>query len=75
VRKRVPFTDADGRRVEPDAPNAWKFETFIFDAMPLAESGVVLEVEREREFAPVKNAEGPDSPETARKLLQAAGRW
>ena len=74
VRKKVPFVDAAGTRVEPDAPNAWKFETFVFDALPMADSGIVLEVERDREFAAVKNATGPDSPETARALLRAAGR-
>ena len=30
----------------------------------------VLRVKREEEFAPVKNAEGSDSPETARKLYR-----
>jgi UDP-N-acetylglucosamine/UDP-N-acetylgalactosamine diphosphorylase len=74
VRKKVPFVDAAGVRVEPDAPNAWKFETFVFDALPMADSGIVLEVERDREFAAVKNATGPDSPDTARALLRAAGR-
>jgi UDP-N-acetylglucosamine/UDP-N-acetylgalactosamine diphosphorylase len=75
VRKKVPFVDATGRRVDPGSPNAWKHETFVFDALPMAEKGVVLEVDRAREFAPVKNAEGPDSPETARALLREAGRW
>ena len=75
VKKRVPFLDADGHRVLPPEPNAWKYESFVFDALPMAAAGVVLEVDRSLEFAPVKNATGPDSPETARALLQAAGKW
>jgi UDP-N-acetylglucosamine/UDP-N-acetylgalactosamine diphosphorylase len=75
VRKKVPHLGADGAQVKPDEPNAWKFETFIFDALPMAENAVVLEVERSREFAPVKNQSGPDSPDTARELLRAAGKW
>ncbi len=74
VRKRVPFVDAEGRRVEPAEPNAWKFETFVFDAMAMAAHGTILEVDRAAEFAPVKNASGPDSPDTARELLRAAGK-
>lgn len=74
VRRRAPFVDAGGNRVEPAEPNAWKFETFLFDALPMAARGVVLEVDRAAEFAPVKNASGADSPESARALLRAAGR-
>ncbi len=33
AHKKVPFVDADGRTVKPDAPNAYKFEKFIFDAL------------------------------------------
>ena len=32
---------------------------------------IVMRVKREDEFAPVKNAEGVDSPETARALYKA----
>jgi UDP-N-acetylglucosamine/UDP-N-acetylgalactosamine diphosphorylase len=74
--KRVPCLDAQGRLVQPDAPNAIKIEQFVFDALPLAERSVTQEVPREEQFAPVKNAEGPDSPATARAALSSqARRW
>lgn len=76
AHKRVPYIDEEGRRVEPRGPNAYKFESFLFDAIPLAERAVVLEVERSEQFAPVKNAEGADSPATAAEALQAEfRRW
>ncbi|MDD5237414.1 MAG: UTP--glucose-1-phosphate uridylyltransferase [Candidatus Omnitrophica bacterium] len=47
----------------------WKFETFIFDAIPLAKNTCCMEISREQEFAPLKNKDGDDSPETVRKIL------
>jgi UDP-N-acetylglucosamine/UDP-N-acetylgalactosamine diphosphorylase len=74
--KRVPYVDADGRRVEPDEPNAVKFETFLFDALPFAERTVTVEAARADEFAPIKNAEGDDSPESSRRALNRLyARW
>lgn len=74
--KRVPFVDGAGARVEPDEPNAVKFETFLFDALPSAERTVTVEAAREDEFSPIKNAEGPDSPATARRdLNRLHARW
>jgi UDP-N-acetylglucosamine/UDP-N-acetylgalactosamine diphosphorylase len=62
--------------VEPDAPNAVKFETFLFDALPAARRAVTVEVRREDEFSPIKNAEGADSPATARRdLNRMYARW
>lgn len=75
VKKKVPFLDERGKLASPPEPNAWKFEAFVFDALEKASGGVVMEVDRAAEFAPVKNASGTDSPETARALLKAAGRW
>ena len=51
-----------------------KFEMFIFDALGFAERSVTLEVPREEEFAPVKNASGADSPDTARAAMIARHR-
>jgi UDP-N-acetylglucosamine/UDP-N-acetylgalactosamine diphosphorylase len=74
--KRVPYVKPDGTLATPDEPNAVKFETFIFDALPLAERVVTVESERADDFSPIKNATGPDSPETARlDLNRAYARW
>ena len=50
-----------------------KLEQFIFDPFPQAETPVLVEVARDAEFAPVKNAPGSpsDSPDTARAALLA----
>ncbi len=74
--KRVPHIDGQGRQVTPEAPNAVKFESFIFDALPLAQCVMSVEVVRGEEFSPIKNADGEDSPSTARKdLNREYGRW
>ncbi|MDR1521071.1 MAG: UTP--glucose-1-phosphate uridylyltransferase [Planctomycetota bacterium] len=70
ARKKVPYF-ANGALVRPERENAVKFETFVFDAIPLAKRSVNLEVAREQEFAPVKNAEGIDSPVSCRRLLSS----
>ncbi|OPY74527.1 MAG: putative uridylyltransferase [Syntrophorhabdus sp. PtaU1.Bin050] len=49
--------------------DVWKFETFVFDAIPLAERTCCMEVDRREEFSPVKNKTGPDSPTTARRAM------
>jgi UDP-N-acetylglucosamine/UDP-N-acetylgalactosamine diphosphorylase len=61
---------------DPGEPNAVKFETFLFDALPFARTTVTVEVDRAEEFSPIKNAEGADSPETARRdLNRLYARW
>ena len=70
AHKKAKFIDANGNLVTPEKPNAFKFESFIFDAFYMLEDMAILRVKREEEFAPVKNAEGNDSPETARKLYK-----
>lgn len=66
--KKAEYLDENGEIVVPKSPNAYKFESFIFDAFSSLDDMLIMRVKREEEFAPVKNAEGVDSPETARKL-------
>ena len=76
AEKKVAFVDGAGQRVEPPKPNAVKLETFVFDALRLAERSVVLETDRVDEFAPIKNASGVDSAESCREIqTRRAARW
>lgn len=69
AHKKVACIDDDGEDLEPTENNANKFEQFIFDALPHAKVALVVEGDRNREFNPVKNAEGADSPQTSRSAL------
>lgn len=78
AEKTVPYVDEQGQpvKLKPGEKNGIKFETFVFDALPQAKAAVTMEVAREEEFAPVKNAEGEDSPATARAyLMRQYARW
>ena len=66
--KKAKYMNKNGEIINPTEPNSYKFESFIFDAFSKLDNMAILRVKREEEFAPVKNAEGTDSPETARKL-------
>ena len=70
ARKKLKCIDAEGAIHE--RPGV-KFETFIFDALGQTTSSVVLEVLREAEFSPVKNATGSDSPASCRADLSRIG--
>ena len=63
--KKNKYINNLGEIVEAKLPNTYKFEMFIFDAFNLADDMLVLRVKREDEFAPIKNKDGDDSPETA----------
>ncbi len=76
ARKKVAYLDSSGALIQPDEPNATKFEMFVFDALLLAKKTVAVETARAEEFSPVKNAEGADSPETARRdMARQYARW
>lgn len=66
--KKSGYLDLNGKFIEPEEPNVYKFEAFIFDAFPRYNEMTILRVKRQDEFAPIKNRTGNDSPETAIKL-------
>lgn len=69
VKKAVPYIDDTGCLITPSEPNGYKFETLALDLIHEMDDCLVFEVDREKEFAPVKNKEGVDSIDTARELL------
>jgi UDP-N-acetylglucosamine/UDP-N-acetylgalactosamine diphosphorylase len=73
ARKQVSALDDSGR---PAQRPGIKFESFVFDALGMAERSITLEVRRAEEFSPVKNATGEDSPATTRAdLCRLFGSW
>ncbi|MEM9753879.1 MAG: UDPGP type 1 family protein, partial [Planctomycetota bacterium] len=82
AEKKVAHFDGQ-QTVTPEKPNAVKLETFVFDALPLCNASIILETQREEEFAPIKNADSPegetpaqDSPESSKQLqVDRARRW
>ncbi len=68
--KKAKYMDDNGEIIKPESPNAYKYEAFIFDAFESLDSMSILRVKREDEFAPLKNAEGEDSPNTATELYK-----
>lgn len=73
VKKKIPYLGDDGRPVSPETENGYKFETLILDLVRLMGNCLPYEVDREKEFAPVKNRTGTDSVDTARALLEKNG--
>lgn len=70
AKKKNSYIDENLKEVNPDEPNTFKFEAFIFDGFEYLEDMVILRVNREEEFAPIKNASGVDSPETAKEIYE-----
>ena len=79
AHKKIPYYDtATQTTITPSSNNGIKLETFIFDVFPLSERMCIFDVDRQNEFAPVKNAPGAasDTPESARRMIsQLAQSW
>lgn len=73
VEKKINYLDENGNEIKPQEPNGYKFEQLVLDMIHELESCLPFEVVREKEFAPIKNATGVDSVETARELLKKNG--
>lgn len=71
AHKKAPYMDENGEVIKVNKPNAYKYEAFIFDGFSFFDNISILRGRREEDFAPVKNAEGEDSPETAIKLYNS----
>jgi UDP-N-acetylglucosamine/UDP-N-acetylgalactosamine diphosphorylase len=56
--KRITGLDAGGRPLVPSAPNGYKLERFVFDALPEARAVALLEVRRHEEYSPIRNRSG-----------------
>ena len=69
--KNVPHLDTSGRLVTTETNNAYKFERFIFELVTVANNPILVEVDRQAAFAPVKNAgiHATDTAETARQIM------
>ncbi len=70
--KAIPHIER-GVKVYPTEPNGCKMETLAVDMIKMMGSCLAVEVDRNREFAPVKNRTGTDSVESARVLLRQNG--
>jgi len=71
--KKLKYMTNEGEIITPTEPNAYKFETLALDMVKLQDDCLAYEVDRNKEFAPVKNKTGVDSVDTARELLKANG--
>ena len=71
--KKIKYMNDKGEVVVPMEPNAYKFETLVLDMVKLQDDCLAYEVDRSKEFAPVKNKTGVDSVDTAQELLRANG--
>lgn len=72
--KKVKRLDEKGDPFRSEVPDCRKYEMFMFDIFNEMGDAVAFRIERDREFAPIKNAEGIDSPETARELYVKENR-
>lgn len=65
--KKNSFVNDEGVKQVPDKPNSFKFENFIFDAFLYFDNMILLRVNADEEFAPIKDFTGIYNPDTAKE--------
>ncbi len=75
--KKIAHINGRGERIQPEKPNGFKFETFVFDALVYAQGRpITLEIDRVAEFALAKQMAGPGGVDEARANMNAYwGEW
>jgi len=73
VKKKIPYLDESGNLIKPETENGYKFEYLATDTVRDMISCLPFEVDREKEFAPIKNKSGVDSVDSARDLMKKNG--
>jgi UDP-N-acetylglucosamine/UDP-N-acetylgalactosamine diphosphorylase len=73
VEKKIPYINEKAELVKPTEPNGYKFETLVLDMIHMMDNCLSFEVERSKEFAPIKNRTGVDSLDSARELMEING--
>ena len=63
--KKNACVNFEGVKQVPEKPNTFKFENFIFDAFSYFDDMLLLRVDENEEFAPIKDFTGIYNPDTA----------
>lgn len=63
--KKNAFVNFEGVKQVPDKENTFKYENFIFDAFYFFDDMLLLRVDEDEEFAPIKDFTGIYNPDTA----------
>ena len=68
--KKNAFVNEEGMKQVPDQPNSFKFENFIFDSFSFFDDMLLLRVDANEEFAPIKDFTGIYNPDTAKEKYE-----